>query len=422
MKKAATSETRNSKGVHSDLIRGNVDTIILKCLNIGGEMYGLEIINYIKKASYDTYVLKQPTLYSALRRLEEKGHISSYWRDSAIGGRRHYYKLTEPGQQSLPTRKDQWSASKEVIDTLVDGKPLAKTTSSSKKPVIPADDSEINTAVAAAALPNTVTMGMAINPYNPYTESGDEYLTLPFRIAMENEELAVIEQQVVPQQQNLNIPLETQEYAPPPLRYVMADEAFAPVPEVNTFAKYLSPDEYAAMSSVKTGAAAKTAKIANYDIQIRPFTKHYMDKKRGDFHFTAKLRLLSAFVLTLVLTACLIVAYHSLKESYTSNEKSFFILGAVAVGLYFVYYLVRFLANPQSKKALQGQLTEQMIRLGAFIGAVITILAINVLAGLTHVNSPEYLVFWVVPCILVATIFVEGILQFLLRKANLFVA
>jgi len=74
--------------VKSDLIRGNVDTIILKCLNVS-EMYGLEIINYIRNASSDTYILKQPTLYSALKRLEAKKYITSYWQDSAIGGRRH---------------------------------------------------------------------------------------------------------------------------------------------------------------------------------------------------------------------------------------------------------------------------------------------------------------------------------------------
>jgi len=408
------------ENVTSDIIRGNIDTIILKCLNVN-EMYGLEIINYIRKASSDTYILKQPTLYSALKRLETKGLISSYWRDSAIGGRRHYYKLTETGKQSLPNRKDQWTTSKEVIDTLVDD--AAPKKKPGKKPVLPVDDIPL----PPVTLPHTVTIGMAINPYNPFGESEDDFLTLPFSI-LENtdevEEIAVIQQQPAPKPKK-------DEDLPPLLKYAMAEGALSSKPseqivqhETNPFARYISPDDYASISTVKTGAAAKTAKIANYDIQIRPFTKHSSNKRRGDFHFVGKIRLTSAFLITVLLFAVLVVAYYTLKPgtAYSSNEQVFFTVGFTLICLYFVYYLVRFIASPGSKKAVQNQTTEHFVRLGIFIGIVISVLAINIIAGLTHVNSPDYLVFWAVPCILAATVYVEGIIQYLLRKTNIFVA
>ena len=43
------------------------------------------------------YELKEATLYTAFRRLEEAGCIRSYWGDEATGARRRYYAITEAG-------------------------------------------------------------------------------------------------------------------------------------------------------------------------------------------------------------------------------------------------------------------------------------------------------------------------------------
>ena len=77
--------------------RGSVNDIILKTL-ISGDKYGYEIIKDVENYSDGKIILKQPSLYSSLSRFEEKGYVSSYWGDSDIGGRRHYYHLTEIGQ------------------------------------------------------------------------------------------------------------------------------------------------------------------------------------------------------------------------------------------------------------------------------------------------------------------------------------
>lgn len=78
--------------------RGSVNTIILKTL-INGDKYGYEIIKEVEKFSDGKIILKQPSLYSSLSRFEEKGIVSSYWGDSDIGGRRHYYHLTDIGRK-----------------------------------------------------------------------------------------------------------------------------------------------------------------------------------------------------------------------------------------------------------------------------------------------------------------------------------
>lgn len=78
--------------------RGSVNNIILKTL-VNGDKYGYEIIKEVEEFSDGKIVLKQPSLYSSLGRFEEKGIVSSYWEDSDIGGRRHYYHLTESGHE-----------------------------------------------------------------------------------------------------------------------------------------------------------------------------------------------------------------------------------------------------------------------------------------------------------------------------------
>lgn len=88
--------------INSDLIRGNVTTIILKAL-LDEDRYGYDILREIEVKSGGQYKLKQPTLYSCLKRLEKQGLISSYWGDESDteGGRRRYYALTEAGKTIL---------------------------------------------------------------------------------------------------------------------------------------------------------------------------------------------------------------------------------------------------------------------------------------------------------------------------------
>ncbi len=67
-----------------------------------GAKYGLEVIEYIAKKTDGNYILKKPTLYSCLSRMEKKGLISSsYWGESDLGGKRHYYNITKDGKRSL---------------------------------------------------------------------------------------------------------------------------------------------------------------------------------------------------------------------------------------------------------------------------------------------------------------------------------
>jgi len=110
--------------INSDLIRGNINTIILKAL-FEGDRYGYDIIKEIEQKSSGQYKLKQPTLYSCLKRLEVQGFVRSYWGAKTvggIGGRRKYYTLTDMGREIFLKNQTDWEYSRTVIDRLISDK------------------------------------------------------------------------------------------------------------------------------------------------------------------------------------------------------------------------------------------------------------------------------------------------------------
>ncbi len=107
--------------ISSDLIRGHINTIILRSL-YDGDKYGYEIIDEIERKSHGQYTLKQPSLYSALKRLEKDGYITSYWGGSVSGGRRKYFSLTDEGKEIAERNQTEWEYSRTVIDSLISDK------------------------------------------------------------------------------------------------------------------------------------------------------------------------------------------------------------------------------------------------------------------------------------------------------------
>lgn len=67
------------------------------------DKYGIELTKDIETKSNGQIIIKQPTLYTILKKLEKSKFITSYWTDSEIGGKRHYYKLTENGKAQVLT-------------------------------------------------------------------------------------------------------------------------------------------------------------------------------------------------------------------------------------------------------------------------------------------------------------------------------
>lgn len=104
--------------VISDVIRGYTDTIILAQLK-EGDSYGYELNKRIQSITDSEFELKEATLYTAFRRLEDDAYIISYWGDENVGARRRYYTITEKGLALYKENLQDWDKIKDMIDSLL---------------------------------------------------------------------------------------------------------------------------------------------------------------------------------------------------------------------------------------------------------------------------------------------------------------
>ena len=102
-----------------DMIRGHTDTIILAHL-MRCDSYGYEINKAIQTATGGRYELKEATLYTAFRRLEQSGYIVSYWGDETTGARRRYYAITDLGRTVYKQCRNEWDEVRNMIDRLIE--------------------------------------------------------------------------------------------------------------------------------------------------------------------------------------------------------------------------------------------------------------------------------------------------------------
>lgn len=103
----------------ADLLRGYTDTIILRQLQ-EADSYGYEIARNISRQSRGALELKEATLYTAFRRMENGGYIISYWGSEGSGARRRYYSITVEGRNRLAEDLEAWKETRGVLNTLLE--------------------------------------------------------------------------------------------------------------------------------------------------------------------------------------------------------------------------------------------------------------------------------------------------------------
>ncbi len=83
--------------LNNSLLKGTLNTLILKLLADNGQMYGYEIIQRIKESSDDALLITEGALYPALHRLEQQGLLNIDLR-TVSGRQRKYYALSAKGK------------------------------------------------------------------------------------------------------------------------------------------------------------------------------------------------------------------------------------------------------------------------------------------------------------------------------------
>ena len=104
--------------ITADVLRGHTEAIILSHL-MESDSYGYQINKDILEKTDNRYELKEATLYTAFRRLEKAGYITTYWGDQNTGARRRYYSITDAGRAAYEAYKRDWMEARELIDKLL---------------------------------------------------------------------------------------------------------------------------------------------------------------------------------------------------------------------------------------------------------------------------------------------------------------
>lgn len=94
--------------MHSpELLKGTLQTIVLKVLKDHGKMYGYEITQRVKELSDDRIFLTEGALYPTLHKLEAEGILKT---ETVMLGKRvrKYYTLTAEGRSLVRERVNEF--------------------------------------------------------------------------------------------------------------------------------------------------------------------------------------------------------------------------------------------------------------------------------------------------------------------------
>ena len=94
--------------MHSpELLKGTLQTILLKVLKDHGKMYGYEITQRVKELSEERLLLTEGALYPSLHKLEAEGLLKT---ETVMMGKRvrKYYSLTTEGRSLAKERVSEF--------------------------------------------------------------------------------------------------------------------------------------------------------------------------------------------------------------------------------------------------------------------------------------------------------------------------
>lgn len=88
-----------------EILKGNIEVIVLQALHELGEAYGYQLLSTIQEMSDDIFKFQESTLYPLLYRLEEKKLLESDRKKAPSGKERRYYHLTSKGKKVLAGKR-----------------------------------------------------------------------------------------------------------------------------------------------------------------------------------------------------------------------------------------------------------------------------------------------------------------------------
>lgn len=103
-----------------EMLKGTLDMMILRTLK-SGDAHGHTIAKIIERTSEEVLQVEQGSLYPALYRLEDRGWLSSYWKQSENNRRAKFYRLTATGRKQLQREAERWQRMTRAIGLVMGG-------------------------------------------------------------------------------------------------------------------------------------------------------------------------------------------------------------------------------------------------------------------------------------------------------------
>jgi transcriptional regulator len=106
-------------GEHVELLQGTLDLIVLRALSTMGPLHAYSLAERLAQVSDHPLSLNQGTLYPALVRLEQKGHIKGAWGTTDSNREAKFYRLTRAGQAELKRQTEKWQRLSGLVNKLL---------------------------------------------------------------------------------------------------------------------------------------------------------------------------------------------------------------------------------------------------------------------------------------------------------------
>jgi PadR family transcriptional regulator PadR len=90
-----------------DLLQGTLGILILKALLLG-PAHGFAIARWVEETTGDVLKIEEGSLYPALRRLEDRGWVTSEWGLSENNRRARFYTISAAGRRHLQNEAAVW--------------------------------------------------------------------------------------------------------------------------------------------------------------------------------------------------------------------------------------------------------------------------------------------------------------------------
>jgi transcriptional regulator len=102
-------------GDRLEIQQGTLALMVLKTLESMGPLHGYGIARRIEQTSGELLTINYGTLYPALLKLEQEGHVTSEWGVSENNRRAKFYRLTRAGRKQVEKETREWQQTASML-------------------------------------------------------------------------------------------------------------------------------------------------------------------------------------------------------------------------------------------------------------------------------------------------------------------